>query len=48
MYALLNAIFVALYGVTNPGQNDAPRNMVFLLVFSTLALSPYINEKTEW
>lgn len=38
-YTLLNALFLAIFGVTNPNQGDALRLPLFLLVFLTLGLS---------
>ena len=41
-YTLLNALFVARYGVTNPAQDDAPRIVLFILVLFTLGLSMWL------
>lgn len=38
-YLLLNLIFLAQEGVTNPNQGGALRTTLFLLVFLTMALS---------
>jgi hypothetical protein len=42
VYLLLNLTFLALEGVTNPAQGDAPRIMLFLLVLLTLGLSGWL------
>jgi hypothetical protein len=42
VYLLLNLIFLALEGVTNPAQGDAPRTMLFLLVLLTVGLSGWL------
>lgn len=39
VYALLNILFVAIHGLTNPNQGDALRIVLFILVFFTLGLS---------
>lgn len=39
IYLLLNLIFLAQNGFTNPEQGDAPRTMLFFLVTITLVLS---------
>lgn len=39
VYLLLNLTFLALEGVTNPAQGDAPRTLLFLLVLLTVGLS---------
>ena len=41
-YALLNTPFVAIYGLTNPNQDDALRVMLFVLVFFTPGLSVWM------
>ena len=38
-YVVLNLIFIALNGLTNPEQGDAPRSMLFILVIVTVGLS---------
>lgn len=38
-YLGLNLLFLALEGFTNPAQGGAPRTMLFVLVFVTVALS---------
>ena len=38
LYAALNGVFLALYGLTNPEQGDAPRTMLFILVLVTVLL----------
>ena len=42
MYAILNTLFVAMYGVTNPAQDGALRIVLFVLVFFTIALSVWM------
>jgi hypothetical protein len=42
VYLLLNLTFLALEGVTNPAQGDAPRIMLFLLVLLTVGLSGWL------
>ena len=38
-YFVLNLIFLAQNGLTNPEQGDAPRTTLFVLVFLTVTLS---------
>jgi hypothetical protein len=42
VYLLLNLTFLALEGVKNPAQGDAPRIMLFLLVLLTVGLSGWL------
>jgi hypothetical protein len=42
VYLLLNLTFLALEGVTNPAQGDAPRIMLFFLVLLTVGLSGWL------
>lgn len=39
LYLVLNLLFLAREGITNPAQGDALRLMLFALVFLTVALS---------
>ncbi len=39
VYVLLNLVFLAQNGLTNPEQGNAPRTVFFLLVILTVALS---------
>jgi hypothetical protein len=38
-YLVLNLIFLALYGITNPAQGGALRVSLVVLIFATLALA---------
>ncbi len=42
LYVLLNAIFLAREGLTNPAQGDSLRIMLLLLVTLTITLSTYM------
>ena len=41
LYLLLNLIFLAQNGLTNPHNGDAPRTALFIFVILTCALSLY-------
>lgn len=45
LYLLLNLLFLAQAGFTNPEQGDAPRTMLFLLVILTTFLSVILSIK---
>lgn len=42
VYLLLNALFLAQAGVTNPAQGDEVRWMLFVLIFLTLVLAAWL------
>jgi len=47
IYLILNLIFLAQNGLTNPEQGDALRTMLFLLVFLTISLSAMFSRATS-
>lgn len=47
IYLLLNLIFLAQHGLTNPEQGGALRTMLFLLVGGTVALSTWLTMRNR-